>query len=149
MTGDPKLDLLLTNLNAASAALWAAVRFEFQMLATAVPDVDALVPAVQAASDALAAYTVAIPLPPPPPVLGVTTTVSGLVVMFKMTGIPATVKNVSITEGAKKIADVAPAGFPKTVTTTAGTHTYTVVGWPTLPGGGGSPVFSLSVKATV
>ena len=54
--------------------------------------------------------------------------------------------NVVVNEGAKKLFEGSPSSYPHTITGFApGTHTVTVDGWPTPPGGGGQKVFTLAL----
>ena len=58
----------------------------------------------------------------------------------------ACVVNVVVNEGAKKLFEGSPSSYPHTITGFApGTHTVTVDGWPTPPGGGGQKVFTLAL----
>jgi hypothetical protein len=84
--------------------------------------------------------------PPPPKPPTATATISGSNVTIALDGIDAHVVNVVVNEGAKKLFEGPPSAYPHTITGfTPGTHTVTVDGWPTPPGGGGQKIFSISL----
>jgi hypothetical protein len=90
---------------------------------------------------------------------GVPTTYAVSVVGQSVSGSNATltcgagpgVVNVVVSENGTKLTEGAPVNGIATLTVSlsAGTHTLTVVGWPTPPGGGGTPTAPVSVTVTI